>query len=103
MVLRDRRILSEKRMIIKGKWLRAFRNQHLGPHRDLVLSAYFERIVLQSKRFLEVRELLIAKTGCLAKRPGRHGPTYRVVLVRESALESHHQMAASQNVLCQPG
>src|SRR3981189_2313720 len=97
MVLRDRRILSEKRMIIKGKWLRAFENQHLGPHRDLVLGAGFERIVLQSERLRQVRELLITKASGFAKRSGRHAPTYCVVLIGESALECHDEMATSPN------
>src|SRR5580704_7734092 len=56
-------------------------------------------IVLQRQWMLEVGELLIGETGCFAERPGSALPEDGGVLIGESALERHENVATTVNVI----
>ena len=74
-------------------------HEELGPVHDFVVVSGLEGVALEGERLFEIGELLVAEAGGFAERSGGAHPADGVVLVGESALEGHEDVAALLDVV----
>src|SRR5581483_2449501 len=98
-VLGNRGPTAEEWIIVKGERFGVLQLQEFGPVHNLVLSANMEGISLESERFFEVGELLIAEPRGFAQRARGADPANRRVFVGKAALEGHHYVTAVFHVV----